>query len=637
MSKRDFKLWRFLAIGGCLIAGILFRLSNHQFVFDGFMGHMNFIDTDCYYHLRRLVHFVENFPRVMMFDPLLNWPAGGWVDWPEGFLLLLGIPLKLIGVDNFQELESGVVTQMILLGLCSAVVTMLLAERLLKSLWMPVVILFMVSVNFLLVRLSCLGQVDHHIVEAIIPPALLLLTDRVFTENKRRDRVFLGILLAASFLISSSSLFGVGAFFALYALVYGRRENIPEFLKISGLGLFLLFGFALWSMSVRGYRGSIAHPSYFHIGLVSAFIVSAALFVRFKSRAIVVVPVILAAVCCAWIFNFPPTVMGSLKNAVSYVFNREGILAFVSEAAPIFMDYHSISFRFMNMNFGYLVFLLPLVWIFSILFWKRMVQTDQAFLLWLSLMSVPGIFQKRFSHLMVCGFIIFLGWLIMKSREVLPKINQFGWNLMTGLIVVLTIAPHLEYAWTVGSFAPSGSPRDRIDLTTVKAFVSKLDIKESDSWNRLASKSPVEWGIWANPNMGHVMTYWTGYPSLTNSFYHGEALDRDFQLRALKTEEELHRSLENEKIRYAILSDDFAYLEMLYQLRGIKDADLVRVQNVEGRRARVYQLQNIEKFAYARIVINHRDVPGFQRLFSFRFPEQHLYNFIKGIEVTRLK
>jgi asparagine N-glycosylation enzyme membrane subunit Stt3 len=37
---------------------------------------------DASYHARRVVYGVENFPRVLSFDPYLNFPDGARVPWP---------------------------------------------------------------------------------------------------------------------------------------------------------------------------------------------------------------------------------------------------------------------------------------------------------------------------------------------------------------------------------------------------------------------------------------------------------------------------------------------------------------------------------------------------------------------------
>src|SRR5690606_22024377 len=86
---------------------IVIRLANFETVFTDITGHLNFIDTDNYYYLRRLAYFLVNFPDPLVFDHTADWPVGRLVDWPEGFLWLVGLPLWLIGVDTYRELEIG--------------------------------------------------------------------------------------------------------------------------------------------------------------------------------------------------------------------------------------------------------------------------------------------------------------------------------------------------------------------------------------------------------------------------------------------------------------------------------------------------------------------------------------------------
>ena len=40
---------------------------------------------DAYYHLRQIQRALREFPHVPVADPLLNWPEGGFSQWPPAF------------------------------------------------------------------------------------------------------------------------------------------------------------------------------------------------------------------------------------------------------------------------------------------------------------------------------------------------------------------------------------------------------------------------------------------------------------------------------------------------------------------------------------------------------------------------
>jgi asparagine N-glycosylation enzyme membrane subunit Stt3 len=52
---------------------------------------------DCVYHLRRAVFALRHFPSTIIFDPLMNFPAGGICIWPPLFDLALALPARLFG------------------------------------------------------------------------------------------------------------------------------------------------------------------------------------------------------------------------------------------------------------------------------------------------------------------------------------------------------------------------------------------------------------------------------------------------------------------------------------------------------------------------------------------------------------
>jgi len=628
MSLSRAKILGYLVVLVCCGSGILARLSNWGFVFSNYVGHLNFFDTDCYYYLRRLVHFLENFPHVMRLDPLADWPSGSNVDWNEGFLLMVGIPLKLFGVDDFQSLETGVSVIMVLLGLVSGLVGFLLASSLLRSFLISLAVYFLISVNFLLVRYSGLGVVDHHILEAILPPLVLLMAHQVFTRSSMSMDFLMGLVLAFSLLISSSSLFIVGVFFVLYAVVYGSRGNYVSFLRSIAVFFFLMGGYILLVFDPARNLASIAHPSLFHLALIVVLFAVTSCFTLMSRYRIPVLLAVGGLLLGAYLWSFPHFLMRPLQMAISYVFARSGILSFVSEASPIFMNFEEWNTDFMYLNFGFLVYLMPMSWVCAIYFWKRLSIFERSFFLWFSLLSVPGIFQKRFSHLMVIGFLIFLGWLVARASAWFKNQENLLKVVLSGLVIAFTILPTFFYG-----FAPQGTPRDIVDLGAINGFVQVLDIKQEDVWKRLAGHAPSDKGVWTNPNLGHLTLYLTGFPVVTNSFYHPIGLNLDLKLRLMTSESELHAELLKNRIKYALLTDDFFYLDQMLELRDQKPNDIVkRVMGPTGR-TNVVELGLIEKFAYARVMMADKDVVGFKRLFSTRFDVDHYYTYIKAVEI----
>ena len=74
--------------GLAILAGAAIRLGPPWSNVFGGSGTV-LLDTDAYYHLRRIQFAVHHFPAVPAFDPYVNFPEGARIIWPPGFDLLL--------------------------------------------------------------------------------------------------------------------------------------------------------------------------------------------------------------------------------------------------------------------------------------------------------------------------------------------------------------------------------------------------------------------------------------------------------------------------------------------------------------------------------------------------------------------
>src|SRR4029453_14480997 len=78
-----------------ILLGVAFRLHTRTAASQGDTVHP--LDSDSAYHLRRARFAAANFPRTILFDPLMNFPDGGVAIWPPLFDLALAAPARLAG------------------------------------------------------------------------------------------------------------------------------------------------------------------------------------------------------------------------------------------------------------------------------------------------------------------------------------------------------------------------------------------------------------------------------------------------------------------------------------------------------------------------------------------------------------
>jgi len=613
---------KFCIIVALFCLGAFVRISNYNFVFSNFYGHLNFYDPDCYYYLRRLVHFLSHFPHVMRFDPLVDWPVGSRVNWPEGFLLLLGIPLKIFGVHSFRALEIGVCIEMSILGLIVCGLVYALSFRVSKSRDEALYVLFISVISLCFTRYSCFGEVDHHIAEAAFAPLFLLLSYKAFLDVKNWAAIVLAVFVAFSFSVSSSSIFAMGALFLTYFVFFMRRDSFRSFLLFSGSLLILMSMLVLFDISNGTHYLAIDHASFFHLILVGLF-VAVVLFGHYSKR-IASICIGLVAFCflLSYFFHWHEGIFRPFDIAMNYVFGRQGVLKNVVEAQPTFMKFGALDLVFPSVNMGYFIWLLPIALPALYFLRKQLDWEERALLFFLLLMSVPSIAQKRFIHLFLGIYFVFLG-LLLKHFLIFLRQKKIKIGFGIGLIFVcVMVFPQIRYG-----FSPGMLPVHKVDFSFARLFTKKVKLDPRRVWDRLAFNEAPTKGIWSNPNLGNLMTYITGYGNLTNTFYHRGSFARDFKLRTDETDAEFESDLKKFKITYFFVVNDFQYFRLLHQNLGKDSSYYLKVGHQDGHEVLQFDMSQLERFAWVRLLSGKEGSSEMRQLFVTKVDAPHFYNF----------
>lgn len=119
-----------LGMAAAICLGVVLRLHTRAQATAGDRVHP--LDSDSAYHMRRARFAVERFPRTILFDPLMNFPAGGVAIWPPLFDLALAAPARLAhGADApAGAVERGAAGVPVALGAGAIALAGLLARRL---------------------------------------------------------------------------------------------------------------------------------------------------------------------------------------------------------------------------------------------------------------------------------------------------------------------------------------------------------------------------------------------------------------------------------------------------------------------------------------------------------------------------
>ncbi|MFA6030077.1 MAG: STT3 domain-containing protein [Elusimicrobiota bacterium] len=140
------------------------RVSGWSSVFRD--GRVLFLDTDDYYHLRRILVGIANFPFLPTFDPYLGYPGGYLCIWPPLHDLALSALALVVGAGHPGPLlvQTTAALAPPVLGVATLAAFYLLARRLFGE-WAALAALLFAALSPMSVQNTLLGRPDHHCIE----------------------------------------------------------------------------------------------------------------------------------------------------------------------------------------------------------------------------------------------------------------------------------------------------------------------------------------------------------------------------------------------------------------------------------------------------------------------------------------
>lgn len=593
--------------------GFVLRMSNFEEVQANFFGHLNFYDPDSYYYLRQLEYFLKNFPAILHFDPLLDWPYGMRNPWPEGFLWFLGIPVKLVGLSSGRSMELAVNFLIMFWGIVLCLCYFWLAKLLEISREYRLLLLFLLVCSPAFIRYSCMGQIDHHLLEFFFPALFFGLYLKASQPKNILFCVLLGIAMSFSLLVSSAALFCIGALYVVI-LFFQKGMGVKDVLAITATCIVSLLPYILWKQTYFSQPFALAFPSYFHISLIAFLGLLVCLWRLGKSGRLLLGGLLLIFFGFA-VFSENFALIQALKSAFGYVFGA-GIISQVTEAQPLFFRFGELDLSYVFSYFGYLFFLFPAA---AWLLWKENRTHWKSFLVYSLILLVPVLFQKRFSHLFSgLYFIILVAGLecfFSVYREKVVRLRAF---LLAGF-VGLILLPGFHYG-----FSPSFSAQHRVDFSVLKVFQARLSERDQET-----VQQDQDTGILAPTNLGHALLYVTKFATVTGPFYPIQGLQLDFQLRSTDDADYFMKILRENKIRYVFITNDFQYFEVLHDILGIKK-DYLFFKNSGSQK--VFDLNVLDKFVWYRLLQGEM-IDGLTDFAGLQIPEKHFYNQVRILRV----
>lgn len=173
MEKMKSRAVFLLGLTAALLLGIALRLHTRAQATQG--GSIRPLDSDSAYHMRRARFAAAHFPRTILFDPLMNFPAGGVAIWPPLFDLALAAPARLAQGPEAPPASVERGAAWVPVGLAAGAI--LLAGLLGRAVFGPgagVVCAFFLAVCPGHILWSQFAHTDQHVAESLCGLAVIL-------------------------------------------------------------------------------------------------------------------------------------------------------------------------------------------------------------------------------------------------------------------------------------------------------------------------------------------------------------------------------------------------------------------------------------------------------------------------------
>jgi hypothetical protein len=541
-----------------------------------------FASADSYYHAHRVRLLHRAFPRLVYHDRFMFHPQGATAEWPMGFAYPLAAVLKTLGpwpravwALPYVTPTLSVVAWALFLWLAASVMGWPLGA--LATLCLSAALPFL--------QQSSIGVLDHHVNEVTAVVLLLCLPLLLAASAPRACGPLAGLALGALLWSSTLLALPIAAFLAIWLVAQrGGYEPRPARLwTFAGAFAVSAGAAALVEAAHRNAYFSPVTLSFAHVGACLAPLLGMALPTRVRPRALLIGLALLALAAVPLLYR-----SNAFRWMAGFLLGGgDAVLANVSEARSLIVTRDGLGFEFIHAFFGLLYLAFPVVFL---MLRRRDGGKLGPAILWFSLLLFLLSFsQKKLAHLFTPAYVLTVVSLV-SSWSVRARVPA------AAAAAVLLLEP-LAANWAPPGMSPS--TRQGVEVAAV------LRTHQLDD----------HLGVAAPPNMGSVINYVAGLPTVTNAFFYRRYLEFDLQLRSFEDDGALLDFLRKHRIGALVATDDVRYRTMLLHLVG-RDDLAARSSRLDHQPCAPAQL----RFALDRLACQEATQPaGLQRIRTFDF------------------
>jgi dolichyl-diphosphooligosaccharide--protein glycosyltransferase len=566
----------FLAgIAAAMLLAAVFRLSTRPQLSAG--ARVRGLTVDDYYHLRRARFAVAHFPETIVFDPLMNFPAGGVPIWPPLFDIALAAPSRLLHgpdapADAIEREAAGVP---LALGVAAVGLAGALGMRIAGPA-AGISLAVFVAICPGHIRWTQYGHTDQHVLESAMGLLVLVLFLRTRERPRASTELATGIALAAAVVAWQGAIYW-GAIIALALFLEALLARTPVLrAAVLVLGVGAAVSLAATAAWLGPHRPPFTYISFgFFQPLFLAALAAGTVLLetavqagrRLLTRRDVVVRTAALAAAAAIVLPFSRDLLLGLWRGAGYVVGStsevagqggyvqypRNWLSGIFEARPILAD--GPRFALGQLSAGF--FLAPA----AVLLWaaraarRERTGVHATLAVWgaVTLLLVLAQRLNTYYAAPLVGATLIELWLLLARRLAAPPGRARAGATLAGLLLLLPMFPglrdELRSILVPGSdlFATLDWMRERLPRA-VEAYDARLLAAPpaAPGLDRAAA-------VLAPWSLGHLILYETEQPVVANNFGYGFLDSIRFFLA--ETEEEALAIARARRVRWVLASD----------------------------------------------------------------------------------
>jgi dolichyl-diphosphooligosaccharide--protein glycosyltransferase len=412
-------------------------------------GRIIISDFDPYYHLRIVEYTLQNFPRVLAFDPYVDFPNGFWIGWPPLYDFLASSYAMAAMALFHVDYQVAVATFPALLGAVAIFPVYYITKLIFDWKAGVVAAALLTALPANLLR-SMVGNLNHHVAAEVLFPVFLFLFFMLalkggltfhklrtisFTSDDKRTLLYAGLAgifvtaLLLTWLGGFLFLGIIGAFAIVQFIIYHLRRMQSDNLVIVAVTMLLVSLATFLPLSLLSHFGTTIDP--LHVSLFQPLLLLALLviFVLFgwlayclSDKQLALYPLAICTLLAVGGIGFyllRPDLATTVFTGYGF-FTQTGVLQTIAEAQPLFGGTGGFQLTTAASYFQVLLFAAFIG--LAVLGYRLLKKQDEAALLlfvWSVFAVAITIVQTRFTFLLSANVAILSAFVIVWALDVL--------------------------------------------------------------------------------------------------------------------------------------------------------------------------------------------------------------------------